>query len=120
MPLPAARCFSTLLLFTAESMQHAIWYTWPSNFLKDKFYYGVLLELAIDSTKTLEARRGEVLVSPEAISIKALYLLTNMDIAQGAPRSYKWDPSLELLPAPLVATQGTLLHTEVVRPRNWW
>ena len=105
-------------VFTAENMQHAIRYTWPSNFLKDKLYYGVLLELAIDSTKILEERRGEVLVPPEAISIKALYLLTNMDIAQGAPRSYKWDPSLELLPAPLVWTQGTLLRTEDVRPRN--
>ena len=54
-------------VFTAATIDHAICYAWPSNFLQDNLYYGILFELAIDESQILQQHRGEVLVPPDAI-----------------------------------------------------
>ena len=107
-------------VFTADTMAHAMQYACPSNFLLDNTYYGVMLELVIDGAKVLEERRGEVLVPADVVRIKGLYLLTNMNIGQGNPRSQAWIPALELLPMELAKTQGTILKPHNLKRTNWY
>jgi hypothetical protein len=106
-------------VFSANTIEHAIRYAWPSNFLQDNLYYGVLFQLAIDESQILQERRGEVLIPPHAIFIKSLFLLTNMAVAQGGPKHPVRDPSLELLPSSMVDSQGTLLTPNFARHTNW-
>ena len=106
-------------LFTADSMEHAMRYAWPANFLQDNLYYGLLLELVIDKRHVLERRRGEVLVSACGAHIKAVYLLTNLGIRDGGEKCAEWDPSLEFLPVCLKRRQGVLL-TPSPRRRTAW
>ena len=97
-------------VFTAATIDHAINYAWPSNFLLDNLYYGIIFELAIDETRILHQRCGEVLVPPDAILINAVYLLVNMPIQKGGKKSPVWDPSLELLPSSMIPSQGRVAN----------
>eukprot|EP00974_Lingulodinium_polyedra_P117368 11162979-Lingulodinium_polyedra.AAC.1 len=76
-------------------------YALPGNFLQDKLYYGLLFELVIDERSVLGRRRGEVLVPSTAIHLNTVYLLTNLNIASGGPKSPVWDPVFEVLPSGL-------------------
>ena len=107
-------------VFTADTMAHAMQYAWPSNFLLDNTYYGVMLELVIDGDKILEEKRGEVLVPAEAISIKALYLLTNMHVGKGTARSHVWNPALEILPMELAKYVNLQLTPHNLKHTNWY
>ena len=106
-------------LFTAESMEHAMAYTWPANFLQDNLYYGLLFELVIDKRHVLERRKGEVLVPAKFARIRAVYLLTNLSIQEGGQKCAVWNPSLEFLPSCLKRRQGELLTPYAVRKTAW-
>eukprot|EP00974_Lingulodinium_polyedra_P130707 11214878-Lingulodinium_polyedra.AAC.1 len=70
-------------------------YAFPGNFLQDNLYYGLLFELAIDLRSVLRWRRGEVLVPGTVLRLKAVYLLANLNIASGGPKSPVRGPVLE-------------------------
>ena len=106
-------------LFTAESMEHAMHYAWPANFLLDNLYYGLLFELVIDKRHVLQRRRGEVLVPAKFAHIRALYLLTNLWIRESGHKCAVWDPSLEFLPVCLKRSQGQLLTPYAARKTAW-
>eukprot|EP00974_Lingulodinium_polyedra_P108594 10511297-Lingulodinium_polyedra.AAC.1 len=77
-------------------------YAFPGDFLQDDLYYRSLFELVIDQHSVLNRRRGEVLVPSTVIRLKAVYLLTHLNIASGGgPGSPVWDPVLEVLPSGL-------------------
>ena len=106
-------------LFTAESMEHAMHYAWPANFLQDNLYYGLLFELVIDKRRVFQRRRGEVLVPAKFARIRALYLLTNLWIRESGHKCAEWDPSLEFLPVCLKRRQGQLLMPYAARESPW-
>ena len=106
-------------VFTADTMHHALRYAWPSNFLLDNLYYGVILELEADSTRILQRREGEVLLPPDALRIKGMYLILNLAVAKGRAKSAEWVPALELLPASLRTNAGTLLRPHPIRRTAW-
>jgi hypothetical protein len=85
-------------VYTADTLHHALQYSWPSNFLLDNLYYGIMFELEADSTKVLMRHRGEVLLPPDAIVIRSVYLLLNLDVAKGSAKNAEWDDNLEILP----------------------
>ena len=108
------------VVFAADSISHAASYAWPSNFLKDNLYYGIMFQLEVEQEAIVERRRDEVLVDPRSnIRIKSLYLLCNLDISTGGHRCVEPDPSLELLPQVLRQRRGTLLHEQLARPTAW-
>ena len=106
-------------LFTADSMEHAMRYAWPANFLQDNLYYGLLLELVIDKGQVLQRRNGEVLVPAKYACIRAVYLLTNLGIRYGGEKCAVWDPDLELLPECLKCKRGQHLTPHPVRNTAW-
>ena len=106
-------------VFTADTMHHALRYAWPSNFLLDNLYYGVILELEADSTRILQRHEGEVLLPPDALRIKGMYLILNLAVAKGRAKSAEWVPALELLPASLRTNAGTLLRPHPIRRTAW-
>ena len=106
-------------LFTADSMQHAMRYAWPANFLQDNLYYGLLFELVIDKRQVLQRRNGEVLVSAKSVCIRSVYLLTNLGISHGGEKCAVWDPGLELLPECLKRRRGQHLTSHPVRKTAW-
>ena len=107
-------------LFTADTLQHAMRYAWPGNFLQDNLYYGLLFELVIDKREVLERRHGEVLVPAKTVSICAVYLLTNVGISHGGAKCASWDLGLELLPECLMSTRGQHLTPFPCRPSAWY
>ena len=106
-------------VYTADTMDHAVHYSWPSNFLQDNLYYGVMLELEADSTRILKKRRGEVLLPPDALKMKNMYLLFNLSIARGQSKNAEWRPELELLPSCLNKSVGSLLQPCPLRRTAW-
>ena len=94
-------------------------YAWPGNFLQDNLYYGLLFELVIDKGEVLERRHGEVLVPAKAVSIWAVYLLTNVGISHGGAKCASWDLGLELLPERLMRTRGQELTPYPLRTTAW-
>ena len=107
-------------VFTAATVDHAMDYAWPSNFLLDNLYYGLMLELEIDNSKVLQEHRGEVLVKPDGVILRGVYLLENLSIAQGRAKNPQWNPALEYLPAALMQERGKLLKAHPLRRDNWW
>ena len=106
-------------LFTADSMEHAMRYAWPANFLQDNLYYGLLFELVIDKGQVLQRRKGEVLVPAKYVRIRAVYVLTNLGISDGGEKCAVWDPGLELLPECLKCKRGQHLTSHPVRKTAW-
>ena len=106
-------------VYTAETMDHAMRYSWPSTFLLDNLYHGVMLELEGDSARVLKRKRGEVLFPPDALTIRSIYLFFNMNIAQGQSKNAEWRPELELLPLNLQSRVGTWLTPSALRRSAW-
>ena len=97
-------------IYTAETVKHALQYAFPCNVLGDNLYYSVLLNLEVKRADILKkCNKGEVLIRPGgSVIIRAVTFFFNIDISKGYPRSYTWDPDLELLPV------------QIKRDRNIW
>ena len=97
-------------VFTAATMDHGMKYAWPSVFLLDNLYYGIMFELEADPSCVKKHHRGEVLMSPQGLRIRYMYLFFNMAITQGKPKCPEWPVpnALELLPAGLMSGASSL------------
>ena len=111
-------------VFTADTLDHVVQYAWPGPFLKDNLYYGLIFELEADATMLMNKKEwssgtnkhsGEMLFPPEALRIRYVYLLCNLDIAKGKGKCQEIDQSLELLPFPV----GGSLRFEPQRRSTW-
>ena len=94
-------------MFAAETMDHAIDYAWPAPILKDNLYYGIMYELEADTERLMNRKEwvrgnskhaGEKLFPPEALIIRNVFLLVNLDLAQGSSKCQELNPYLEMLP----------------------
>lgn len=105
-------------VFTADTLHHAVGYAWPSNFLKDNLYYGIVFEIEADVDKILKrCRRGEVLMAPDGLIIRNVYLFFNLCIGIGKPKNPEWLANVELLPAEMAV--GNSLSGEQLRKTAW-
>ena len=105
-------------IYTADTMQHALRYAFPTNLFGDNLYYSVLLELEVSTSSIVQRRRGEVLIEPHGhLLIRHVYVFFNVNISQGSPRCQEWNPQDELLPCgPLPFPAGITQH----RRSAWW
>ena len=112
-------------VFTAETMDHAIDYAWPAPILKDNLYYGILYELEADRSRLVNWKEyvsgkntrhpGEMLFPPDALIIRNLFLLVNLDLAKGDSKCQILNPSHEMLPF----TVGESLTFDPLRHSTW-
>ena len=113
-------------VFTAETMDHGIAYAWPAPFLEDNLYYGIMYELEADISRLINKGEffngknrkhpGEMLFPPEALIIRNVYLLVNLDLEKGSSKCQVLDPALERLPF----TVGKLLTSGPFLRRSTW
>ena len=105
-------------------MDHAIGYAWPAPILEDNLYYGIMLELEADTERLMNKNEwasgtskhsGEKLFPPEALIIRNVFLLFNLDLKQGSSKCQKLDPTLEGLPF----TVGDSLTPDPLRDSTW-
>ena len=124
--IPCSDCrWPTPCVFTAETMDHAIDYAWPAPILKDNLYYGIMYELEADRSRLMNCKeyasgtnrhRGEMLFPLDALIIRNVYLLVNLDLKQGSSKCQVLDPSLERLPF----TVGASLTFSPLRGSTWY
>ena len=113
-------------MFTAETMDHGIAYAWPAPFLEDNLYYGIMYELEADESRLINKGEffngknrkhpGEMLFPPEALIIRNVYLLVNLDLEKGSSKCQVLEPALERLPF----TVGKLLTSGPLRRSTWY
>ena len=105
-------------------MDHAIGYAWPAPILQDNLYYGIMYELEADTQRLMNKNEwasgtskhsGEKLFPPEALIIRNVFLLVNLDLAKGSSKCQKLNPSLEMLPF----TVGESLTFDPLRRSTW-
>ena len=112
-------------MFTAETMDHAIDYPWPAPILKDNLFYGIMSELEADRSRLVNWKEyasrknnihpGEMLFPPDALIIRNLFLLVNLDLAKGSSKCQVLNPSLEMLPFAV----GASLIFDPLRRSTW-
>ena len=61
-------------VYTAGTIDHGMKYAWPTVFLLDNVYYGIMFELEADRGCVKKFCKGEVLVSPQGLQIRCMYL----------------------------------------------
>ena len=105
-------------------MDHARGYDWPAPILKDNLYYGIMYELEADIERLMNREEwasgkskhcGEMLFPPEALIIRNVFLLINLDLQIGSSKCQQLDPSLEMLPF----TVGESLKFDPLRSSTW-
>ena len=105
-------------------MDHAIGYAWPAPILEDNLYYGIMLELEADTERLMNKNEwasgtskhsGEKLFPPEALIIRNVFLLVNLDLAKGSSKCQVLNPSLEMLPFAV----GASLIFDPLRRSTW-
>ena len=100
-------------VYTAETMDHALKYSWPGKVLRDNLYYSFMFELEVqDPSCILKRHKGEVLVRSKGLLSRSVFFI-NRHISQGQPRcSGTYRSDLELLPFPVGAslTSASLLN----------
>eukprot|EP00974_Lingulodinium_polyedra_P075473 7314166-Lingulodinium_polyedra.AAC.1 len=67
-------------------MDHAMWYAFPGNFLKDNLCYGLMFELEMDGRQVKE-RKTDKFLCPRSPLFSRLYLLTNSTNEKGGHKS---------------------------------
>ena len=111
-------------VFTAATMDHASGDAWPAPILQDNLYYGIMYELEADTERLLNSNEWvsgaskhgvEMLFPPEALIIRNVFLLVNLDLAQGSSKCQQLNPSLEMLPF----TVGEALTFDPLRSSTW-
>ena len=111
-------------VFTADTMDNAIRYAWPAPILEDNLYYGIMLELEADTERIMNRHEwasgrsrhaGEKLFPPDALIIRNVFLLVNLDLAQGSSKCQELNPYLEMLPF----TVGDSLTPDPLRDSTW-
>ena len=111
-------------VFTADTMNNAIGYAWPAPILEDNLYYGIMLELEADTERIMNRHEwasgrsrhaGEKLFPPDALIIRNVFLLVNLDLAQGSSKCQELNPYLEMLPF----TVGDSLTPDPLRDSTW-
>ena len=96
-------------VFTADRFDHAFSYAWPSAAMKDALYYSAMFELEVDRSRILKQyksrRRGsmEVLLPPDAILIRNVFVSYNLFVKAGDPRCWDPQPHLEMIPLDMSA-----------------
>ena len=112
-------------VFTADTMDHAITFAWPAPILQDNLYYGIMYELEADRERLMNGKEwasgrnvkhsGEKLFPPEALIIRNVFLLVNLDLALGSSKCQRLNPSNEMLPF----TVGEALTFDPLRNSTW-
>ena len=88
------------VVYTAETLIHALWYGFASSLLKDNLYYKVVLQCEVNSAAVKRRHKGEVMAKSGDVVIRSVLLFFNCEIAQGDPKCADWGECemLELLP----------------------
>ena len=111
-------------VFTTTTVDHAISYAWPAPILQDNLYYGIMYELEADTERLMNREEwasgkskhcGEMLFPPEALIIRNVFLLVNLDLAVGSSKCQQLNTSLEMLPF----TVGEALTFDPLRSSTW-
>ena len=107
-------------VYTADRIEKAFRYSWPSAIMKDALYYSFMFELEVDEDQIMKKFKGrrsndgcEILAPPSAIFRKVLCFY-NRCIGKGYPRNR--DPRMEheLVPA-LFKEHWALVEKQLVR-----